>query len=34
MDNRHLINFCIAGFSFYNGVDVFEELKIGTELQL
>jgi len=34
MNNRHLINFSIAGFSFYNGVDVFEELKIGTELQL
>lgn len=34
MNNRHFINFTIAGFSFYEGVDVFNELNIGTELQL
>lgn len=34
MDNRHFSNFHIAGFTYYNGVDVFAELKIGTELNL
>lgn len=31
---RYLDNFDIAGFSFYDGIDVFKSLKIGTVLQL
>jgi hypothetical protein len=34
MNDRHLANFHIAGFTYYDGVDVFYELKIGTELKL
>ena len=33
MLDRHYDNFNIAGFTYYDGVDVFGELKIGTELQ-
>ena len=32
MLDRHYDNFNIAGFTYYDGVDVFNELKIGTEL--
>jgi hypothetical protein len=32
MTDRHFANFHIAGFTYYDGVDVFYELKIGTEL--
>ena len=31
---RHFQNFDIAGFSFWDGAIVFNELKIGTELRL
>jgi len=34
MNDRHFATFHIAGFTYYNGVDVFENLKIGTELLL
>jgi hypothetical protein len=34
MNDRHFANFHIAGFTYYDGVDVFYELKIGTELHL
>jgi hypothetical protein len=34
MNDRHFANFHIAGFTYYNGVDVFENLKIGAELML
>jgi hypothetical protein len=34
MNDRHYANFHIAGFTYYNGVDVFESLKIGTPLSL
>jgi hypothetical protein len=34
MNDRHFANFHIAGFTYYDGVDVFYELKIGTELKL
>jgi hypothetical protein len=34
MKDRHFANFHIAGFTYYNGVDVFENLKIGTKLTL
>ena len=32
--DRHFSDFHIAGFTYYEGVDVFNELKIGAELQL
>jgi hypothetical protein len=32
MLDRHYDNFNIAGFTYYDGVDVFNELKIGSEL--
>jgi hypothetical protein len=32
MISRHFANFNIAGYTYYDGVDVFYELKIGTEL--
>jgi len=32
MNDRHFANFHIAGFTFYDGVEVFEQLKIGVEL--
>jgi len=31
---RHYANFHIAGFTFYDGIDVFDQLKIGKELIL
>lgn len=31
---RHYSNFDIAGFSYWEGCEVFNELKIGTELTL
>jgi len=34
MNDRHFSTFHIAGFTYYNGVDVFENLKIGEELSL
>ena len=34
MNDRHFANFHIAGFTYYYGVDVFENLKIGTPLSL
>jgi len=34
MKERHFATFHIAGFTYYNGVDVFENLKIGTALLL
>jgi hypothetical protein len=34
MNDRHFATFHIAGFTYYNGVDVFESLKIGTALLL
>lgn len=34
MENRHLCNFQIAGFTYYEGAEVFNELKIGTHLTL
>jgi len=34
MNDRHFSDFHIAGFTYYNGVDVFEDLKIGKELLL
>ncbi|MDR2509255.1 MAG: HIRAN domain-containing protein [Spirochaetaceae bacterium] len=30
--DRHFNDFHVAGFTYYDGVDVFAELKIGTEL--
>jgi len=32
MNNRHFNHFNIAGFTYYNGIDVFHELKIGSQL--
>jgi hypothetical protein len=32
--DKHFDNFNIAGFTYHDGVDVFSELKIGTELIL
>ena len=34
MKDRHFSSFHIAGFTYYDGVDVFENLKIGTPLLL
>ncbi|MDR0755106.1 MAG: HIRAN domain-containing protein [Prevotellaceae bacterium] len=34
MTDRHFLNCHIAGFSYYDGVDVFYELKIGSELKI
>ncbi|MDR3245998.1 MAG: HIRAN domain-containing protein, partial [Prevotellaceae bacterium] len=34
MNDRHFANFHIAGFTYYDGVDVFYELRIGTKLIL
>lgn len=34
MKHEHYKNFQVAGFSYYEGVLVFNKLKIGTELQL
>ena len=32
MNDRHFANYYIAGFTYYDGVDVFEDLKIGAQL--
>lgn len=32
MVNRHYSTFYIAGFTYWDGLDVFDELKIGTTL--
>ena len=29
MNERHFSNFHIAGFTYYNGIDVFDQLKVG-----
>jgi len=34
MKDRHFASYHIAGFTYYDGVDVFEDLKIGTPLLL
>jgi hypothetical protein len=34
MDDRHYLTFHVAGFTYYDGVDVFDQLKIGLELKL
>jgi hypothetical protein len=34
MNDRHFADFHIAGFTYYDGVDVFENLKIGAPLSL
>ena len=34
MTDKYYSNFHIAGFTYYNGVDVFEKLKIGVQLRL
>lgn len=34
MNDRHFSSFHLAGFTYYEGVDVFEELKVGTVLTL
>ncbi|MDR1932564.1 MAG: HIRAN domain-containing protein [Spirochaetales bacterium] len=34
MDDRHFSHFHIAGFTYYDGVDVFDQLKIGAPLKL
>lgn len=31
---EHLANFSVAGFTYYDGVDCFEQLQIGTKLKL
>lgn len=33
MNDRHFSHFNIAGFTFYDGVEVFEQLSIGKELE-
>lgn len=30
----HLTNFCIAGFSYWDGSEAWEDLHVGTKLQL
>jgi hypothetical protein len=34
MDDRHFLNFHIAGFTYYDGADIFYQLKIGAALKL
>jgi len=34
MNDRHFSNFHIAGFTYYDAVDVFDGLKVGTPLAL
>ena len=34
MVNQHYATFYIAGFTYWDGLEVFNELKIGTELTL
>lgn len=32
--SRHFMDFHIAGFTYWDGIDVFDQLKIGTEVRL
>lgn len=32
--SRHLMDFHIAGFAYYDGLDLIEELKLGTQVDL
>lgn len=32
--SRHLVDFHIAGFTYYDGLEVIDELKLGTEVDL
>lgn len=32
--SRHLMDFHIAGFAYYDGLDVIDELKLGTQVEL
>lgn len=34
MVSQHYATFYIAGFTYWDGLDVFDELKIGTDLRL
>lgn len=34
MRSRHFKDFAISGFIYYEGIDVFEKLKIGSKLNL
>ncbi len=34
MKDRHFSHFHIAGFTYYDGIDVYKHLQIGTELRL
>ena len=34
MKSRHFKDFAISGFIYYDGIDVFDKLKIGTKLEL
>ncbi len=34
MNERYFTDFHIAGFTFCDGIDAFQELKVGTELTL
>jgi hypothetical protein len=34
MDDRHFSNFNMAGFTYYDGIDVFSELKVGSLLTM
>lgn len=32
--SNHLANFNLAGFTYYDGIEVFNQLKVGTKLRL
>jgi len=34
MNERHFSTFSLAGFTFYDGIEVFQELKVGTVLNI
>lgn len=34
MDKAHYASFYIAGFQYYQGIEVFNDLKVGTKLDL
>jgi hypothetical protein len=34
MNDRHFTHFNLAGFTYYDGIEVFNELKIGTNVTL
>ena len=34
MNDRHFSNFSLAGFTYYDGIEVFQELKVGTLLTM